>query len=111
GDWSSACALPISKMLEELFPRADSLLPEPYKIFPADETQSPILGFPLAETPVIKDLDAKLDRWLTDEVAWQVTRNPNAKEKAQLSLTAYLAPLMKVAENAMMSNLLNDYHA
>src|SRR5438128_1624727 len=54
---------------------------------------------------------AKLDRWLTDEVAWQVTRSPNAKEKAQISQTAYLTPLMKVAENAMMSNLLNDYHA
>src|SRR5712691_1705143 len=100
-----------TKILEELFPHADSLLPEPYKIFPADETQPPILGFPLAETAVIKELDTKLDRWLTDEVAWQVTRNPNAKEKAQLSCAAYLTPLMKVAENAMMSNLLNDYHA
>lgn len=99
------------KTVEDLFPRADSLLPEPYKIFPADETQPPTLGFALAETQVIKDLDSKLDRWLTDEVAWQVTRNPNAKEKAQLALAAYLTPLMKVAENAMMSNLLNDYHA
>ena len=100
-----------AKTVEELFPHADSLLPEPYKIFLADETQAPILGFPLAETAVIKELDAKLDRWLTDEVAWQVTRSPDAKEKAQISQTAYLAPLMKVAENAMMSNLLNDYHA
>ena len=100
-----------AKTVEELFPHAESLLPEPYKIFLADETQAPILGFPLAETAVIKELDAKLDRWLTDEVAWQVTRSPNAKEKAQISQTAYLTPLMKVAENAMMSNLLNDYHA
>src|SRR6266571_4638748 len=100
-----------AKTIEELFPRAESLLPEPYKIFPADETQPPVLGFALAETAVIKELDTKLDRWLTDEVAWQVTRNPNSKEKAQLALTAYLTPLLKVAENAMMSNLLNDYHA
>lgn len=103
--------LDLARTIEELFPRAEALLPEPYKIFPADETQPAVLGFPLAETSVIKELDAKLDRWLTDEVAWQVTRNPNAKDKAQLSMAAYLTPLLKVAENAMMSNLLNDYHA
>jgi len=103
--------LDYAKNIDELFPHAESLLPEPYKIFPADETQPPSLGYALAETPAIKDLDTKLDRWLTDEVAWQVTRNPNAKEKSQTSLAGYLAPLMKVAENAMMSNLLNDYHA
>src|SRR5712692_6417020 len=100
-----------AKTLAELFPHAESLLPEPYKIFLADETQPPTLGFALAETTVIKELDMKLDRWLTDEVAWQVTRNPNAKEKAQVAMASYLVPLLKVAENAMMSNLLNDYHA
>ena len=99
------------KTIAELFPHAESLLPEPYKIFPADETQPPTLGFPLAETAVIKELDTKLDRWLTDETAWQVTRNPNAKEKAQIAMASYLVPLLKVAENAMMSNMLNDYHA
>src|ERR1700730_6363259 len=100
-----------AKTLSELCRHAESLLPEPYKIFLADETQPPTLGFALAETAVIKELDTKLDRWLTDEVAWQVTRNPNAKEKSQLAMAGYLGPLMKVAENAMMSNLLNDYHA
>jgi hypothetical protein len=100
-----------AQTLEDLFPRSESLLPQPYNIFPADETQPAVLGFPLAETPVIKELDAKLDRWLTDEVSWQVTRKPDAKEKAQLSLTGYLTQVLKVSENAMMSNLLNDYHA
>jgi hypothetical protein len=100
-----------AKTIEDLFPHAEGTLPEPYKIFLEDETQGSTLGFPLAETAVMKELDTKLDRWITDEVAWQITRNPNAKEKAQLSQTAYIAPLLKVAENAMMSNLLNDYHA
>ncbi len=104
-------AVDLDKTLAELFPHAESLLPEPYKIFPADETLPPTLGFALAETAVIKELDTKLDRWLTDETAWQVTRNPNAKEKAQVAMASYLVPLLKVAENAMMSNLLNDYHA
>lgn len=101
----------LGKALEDLFPRADTVLPQPYKIFLADETQPPALGFPLAETATIKELDAKLDRWLTEEVAWQVQRNPSAKEKVQLALNAYIGPLIKVAENAMMSNVLNDYHA
>jgi hypothetical protein len=100
-----------AKTIDEVFARNQSILPRPYKIFPADETQTPQLGFPLAETQAMKDLDAKLDRWLTEEVAWQVQRNPNAKEKAQLALNAYMGPLIKTAENAMMSNLLNDYHA
>src|SRR5581483_10186759 len=103
--------LGLARTVEELFPRAESLLPEPYKIFPADETQPAVLGFPLAETAVIKELDARLDRWLAEEVVWQVTRNPSAKDKAQMAMTGYLTPLLKAAENAMMSNLLNDYHA
>jgi hypothetical protein len=101
----------LRRVIEELFPRADALLPRPYKIYPADETQPPVLGFPLADTPVMRDLDARLDRWLGDEVIWQISRQPAAKEKAQLSLGAYMSSLMRAAENALAANLLNDYHA
>jgi hypothetical protein len=104
-------AVDYARTIEDLFPRSESILPQPYKIFPADETQQSTLGFPLAETAAIKELDAKLDRWLTEEVIWQVQRKPESKEKAQLALNAYIGPLIRVAENAMMSNLLNDYHA
>ena len=101
----------IDRSLDEIFPRTATLLPEPYRIFPVDETQAAILGFPVAESQTMKDLDARLDRWLTDETTWQLRRDQTSKEKAQLSFTAYLTLLMKAAENAMMSNLLNDYHA
>jgi hypothetical protein len=101
----------LGRTLEEIFPRADTLLPKPYKIFPADETQSPTLGFPVADAPVLRELDAKLDRWLADEVAWQAGRQQPAKEKAQLACSAYMTQLMRLAENALMSNLLSDYHA
>ncbi len=101
----------VSHALDEIFPRADWILPQPYRIYPADETQPPILGFPVAESAVMKDLDAKLDRWLSEEIFWQVHRQPEWKEKAQLAFSAYIGQLMKVAENALMSNLLNDYHA
>src|SRR5436190_11099723 len=87
----------LRRVVEELFPRAESL-PQPYKIYPADETQAAVLGFPLADTPVMRDLDARLDRWLSDEVVWQVSRTPSAREKAQLALGNYLGPLMRAAE-------------
>ena len=89
----------LPRVVDELFPRADALLPQPYNIYPADETQPSILGFPLADTPVMRDLDARLDRWLADEIVWQLSRQPAAKEKAQLSLGAYLGALMRSAEN------------
>ena len=101
----------LSKTLEELFGRSKHLLPQPYKIFPVDETQPPSLGFPLAESSVMKELDTKLDKWLHEEVWWQVSRQSQAKEKAQFTFNLYQSHLLRVAENALMSNLLNDYHA
>ncbi|HET7437666.1 MAG TPA: hypothetical protein VFN10_23375 [Thermoanaerobaculia bacterium] len=99
------------RMVAELFPKLETVLPQPYKVFPADETQPPSLGFPVAESPVMKELEQKLDRWLTEEIPWQVNRASSAKEKAQVAFNAYVGQLMRVAENAMMSNLLADYHA
>ncbi|HXH37728.1 MAG TPA: hypothetical protein VNN08_03795, partial [Thermoanaerobaculia bacterium] len=101
----------LERTVEEIFARADTLLPKPYKIFPADETQAPTFGFPVADAPVLRELDVKLDRWLGEEVVWQVGRQPAAKEKAQLAYSVYMTQLMRVAENALMSNLLSDYHA
>ena len=86
------------------------VLPQPYKIFPADETRPPILGFAVADTPLMKELDQKLERWLAEEVVWQVNRAAS-KEKAQAAFSAYVTQLMKAAENALVSNLLSDYHA
>src|SRR3954447_115578 len=71
----------LGRTLEEIFPRADTLLPKPYKIFPADETQSPTLGFPVADAPALRELEAKLDRWLVEEVAWQAGGKQGRKEK------------------------------
>ena len=103
--------LDLGRTVDDLFPRAEVLLPQPYSIFPADETQSAGLGFPLAETAIMKDLETKLDRWLGEEVQWQVGRQAAAREKSQISFGLYLGQLLKIAENAVMSNLLNDYHA
>ena len=100
----------VDRALGELFGQPDRLLPQPYKIFPADETQPPVLGFAVAESPVLRELEQKLERWLAEETQWQVNR-AGPKDKAQAAFSAYIGQLMKVAENALMSNLLNDYHA
>src|SRR5688500_8710415 len=110
---SGAFLLPtdLERTLDELFFQAVSLLPEPYAIYPADETQPALLGFPVAESHAMKELELKADRWLTEEVHWQINRQPDSKEKAQSSFATYSSHLMRMAENAMMSNLLSDYHA
>ena len=100
----------LERTLRDLFGKGETLLPQPYKIFPADETQPPSLGFPFAETPVMKDLDTRLDRWLSEETATQVNRAAS-KEKAQAALASYTELLLKVVENALTSNPLSDFHA
>jgi hypothetical protein len=107
--WTFLLPTDLGRTLDELFPNG-AVLPEPFKIYPSDESQQAVLGFPLSESPVMKDLDAKLDRWLSEEIPWQVQRVPEMKEKAQMAFAAYLTQVIRVAENAMMSNLLSDYH-
>lgn len=101
----------LARTLEDLFPGGATILPEPYNIYPADETHSSFLGFPLAESAVMKDLDTRLDRWLAEEVVWQVAKKADSRDKAPAAFNNYITQLMKVAENALMSNLLSDYHA
>jgi len=100
----------VERALVDLFGEPPQLLPQPYKIFPADETQPPLLGFAVADSALMKELEAKLGRWLAEETAWQVNR-AGVRDKAEASFGAYLSQLMKAAENALVSNLLNDYHA
>jgi hypothetical protein len=99
----------LERTLRELFPSPETLLPQPYKIFSADESVQPTLGYPVAETIVLKELDARLERWLGEEIACQINR-ATSREKAQMTWAAYLGALLKSAENALMSNLLGDYH-
>jgi len=101
-------AVDLERTIADLFGDDDPPLPRPYKIFFTDEAQAPVFGFPLAISPAMLDLETKLDRWLGDEVHWQVRKE--WKERAQVSLQAYLSQLIKLAENALVSNLLADYH-
>ena len=107
---SLLCTVDIPSTLRVLFPDYDRLFPRPYKISFADETLAPVTGFPVRDASVLHELDEKLGQWITLETAWQVSRDSSKKQVDQ-ALSAYLGHLAQVAENAMLSNLLADYHA
>ncbi|HUP65561.1 MAG TPA: hypothetical protein VM557_09790 [Thermoanaerobaculia bacterium] len=100
----------LGRTVDELFQQPDWILPRPYKIFLADEVQQPMLGFPVQDSTVIKDLEARLERWIGDEIAWNLDR-AYQRDKVRNSFTSYVQHATKLAENAMLSNLLADYHA
>lgn len=102
-------AADIERSLEILFERPDWILPRPYKIFFEDESASPILGMPVLYSDVIREIDLRIDRWLTEEIHAQLKKE-GARERAHQAFGAYVAVVMKVVENAMLSNLLADYH-
>ena len=54
----------LDRLMKDLFERPDWYLPRPYKIFFADEMRPPILGFPVADSAVIRELEARLERWV-----------------------------------------------
>ncbi len=100
----------LGRTLEDLFESPDLLLPKPYKIFFADEARPAILGFPVSDAAVMRELEARLERWVGDEIAWNLDRGYQ-REKVQATFTSYIQHTIKLAENAMLSNLLADYHA
>lgn len=100
----------VERLLKDLFERPEWLLPKPYKIFYADEMQAPYLGFPVCDSTALRELETRLDRWIGEEIALSVDR-AYSREKVQQAFTAYVSHLVKLAENALLSNLLADYHA
>lgn len=100
----------LANTLDDLFGADANALPVPYKIFFLDEAQIPSVGFPVLDTPVLQELDMKLDRWLSEEVKCQIDRTL-PKERVQQSFTNYISSVLRLAENAILSNLLADYHA
>jgi hypothetical protein len=100
----------LGRTLEDLFESPDLFLPKPYKIFFADEARPAIFGFPVNDAPVLRELEARLERWVGDEIAWSLDRGYQ-RDKVQSTFTSYVQHAIKLAENAMLSNLLADYHA
>lgn len=99
----------LEKALEELFSKPAELLPKPYRVFFPDETLPPILGFPVRSSAALAELASRLDRWIAEELACQMNRQPD-RERAQQALAAYSSTMLRLCENALLSNTLVDYH-
>ncbi len=100
----------LDRVVAEAFPHSDWLLPRPYKIFFAEEALPPVLGFPVENSAALRELENRLLKWIVDEIQWQMAKD-QSREKAQASFLNYSSALIKTVENAMLSNLLSDYHA
>ena len=92
----------VDRLLVDAFEQPASILPIPAKIFLADDVALQGYGFPLTRTQILDDLEAKLQRWLDNEIA---------KKRSDESLMSYCEAVMKVARNAMQASILSDYHS
>jgi len=99
----------LERSLSTLFEKPDWILPRPYKIFFEDESTPPVLGHPVLYAEVIREIDQRIDRWISEEIRAQL-KEEGARERARQAFGAYVSGVMKVVENAMLSNLLADYH-
>ncbi|MGH9456255.1 MAG: hypothetical protein ACRD2J_01280 [Thermoanaerobaculia bacterium] len=100
----------LGRTLFDLFGNPDQVLPKPYKIFFADELRPPLLGFPVSDSAAMHELEARFERWVGDEIAFNLDRGYQ-RDKVQSTFTAYVQHAVRMAENALLSNLLADYHA
>jgi len=99
----------LERSLTNIFEKPDWLLPRPYKIFFEDETTPPVLGFPVLYGQIFKEIDQRIERWIGEEIRAQL-KEDGARERARQAFGAYVSGVMKIVENAMLSNLLADYH-
>jgi hypothetical protein len=85
-------------------------LPVPAKIFLVDESAPKGYGFPLARSPMVDELETRLQRWLTSEVN---ARNAEGTARSRLVdlLGQYREHAVKLARNAADSSILADYHS
>ncbi|MDX1582476.1 MAG: hypothetical protein R3338_02645 [Thermoanaerobaculia bacterium] len=90
--------------------RIRDLLPNPYLIYGLDESREPSSGFPIAVSQVIDQVEEHLSSWIEREIE-AVAGVTGAKDAAREIFRSYSRYVLKIVENAMMSNFLADYHA
>jgi hypothetical protein len=84
--------------------------PVPAKIFLVDELVPKSYGFPLAKSPMVDELETRLQRWLTAELKARNADSPERTRPAEL-LGQYREHVVKLARNAADSSILADYHS
>jgi hypothetical protein len=101
----------LEAFLLDVFEEPAATLPLPAKIFLVDELKPQSYGFPVMKSPALDDLDAKLERWMDEEIAARLSGTGALKSKADEHFRAYRATIVKLAQNALHSSILADYHA
>lgn len=99
--------LDLRHFLEDALGRSASMLPVPAKIFLLDELQPKGYGFPLMKSPVLDDLETRMQRWLDEEL---FTRGTASSRTGDL-LASYSEQTVRLARNAHESSVLADYHS
>ena len=101
----------LQHLLSEAVEDAAATLPIPAKIFLVDELDPHSYGFPVARSSALDDLAGRLEKWIEEEVASRTDGDKTAKGHAEELLQSYRAALVKLAQNALHSSILADYHA
>jgi hypothetical protein len=99
----------IQRLLAEALPDT-SALPVPAKIFLVDEVQPHTYGFPITKAAAIEDSGKALERWLRQEIAVRIT-DDGSWTMADEARDTYIASVVGLAQNALHSSILADYHA
>jgi hypothetical protein len=99
----------LHRLLEDGIDRPWTTLPIPAKIFLVDELAPYSYGFPVTSTPVLNELEAKLEKWITAEIGARTGDAPQSR--CEETLSSYRSMLVRLARNALESSILADYHA
>ncbi|MCG8455822.1 MAG: hypothetical protein MI919_06030, partial [Holophagales bacterium] len=98
--------------IRKILPSADDLLPNPQKIFLADETATPVIGFPVFRSRASRRLSAAMGEYLEVEQAAQVaavTRGSFDSRAYGARWEAYRGLLAHALENTIRSSTSYDY--
>ncbi len=95
-------------------PDLDTVLPSPQRIFLADESATPLIGFPLLRTSAFADLESALDHYLTLEEEAQcayVTRHSFDSKAYSSAWQACQRRFAQAIENAMVASFGQNFPA
>lgn len=85
------------------------ILPVPSKLFLVDESEPRGYAFPLVRSPAMDELESRFQKWLDEEVLAR-TDSATPKTRVDEAFRAYRQHAGKIAQNALQSSILADYH-
>lgn len=86
-----------------------SILPVPSKMFFVDEAEPRGFAFPMNKSSAVDESESRLQKWLDEEVAAR-TDSSIPKTRIDDAFRAYRSHVVKLAQNALQSSILADYH-